>query len=249
MKKWTKDEEEELLSLLKDGLSYKDISELLDRTPRAIKEKTNKLGYKFNSFLSNVDKICLECGNTFSVSGRDKREMKRKFCSQSCSATYNNKNRSVDVYQKISDKLTKNKQNRKRKIKCYCLSCGKEIERYGKKNKYCNNTCHQDHIYKQYIIRWKNGEEDGMRGEYSVSEHIRKYLHKKYDNKCSKCGWNKANPYTGKIPLEVEHIDGNHKNNKEENLNLICPNCHSLTETYKGANKGKGRKLRRKYDL
>lgn len=30
-------------------------------------------------------------------------------------------------------------------------------------------------------------------------------------------------------------------NNKEENLLLLCPNCHSLTSTYKGANKGNGR--------
>ena len=46
---------------------------------------------------------------------------------------------------------------------------------------------------------------------------------------------------------QIEHKDGNHKNNHEENLTLICPNCHSLTETYKGANRGNGRKERRKY--
>ena len=53
------------------------------------------------------------------------------------------------------------------------------------------------------------------------------------------------NLFTKKIPLEVEHIDGNSQNNKEENLTLLCPSCHSLTKTYKGANKGKGRKHRR----
>ena len=74
-------------------------------------------------------------------------------------------------------------------------------------------------------------------------------MYEKYENKCSKCGWNQKNPHTGKIPLEIEHIDGNYNNNKEENLDLICPNCHSLTETYKGSNRGKGRKERRKYDL
>jgi 5-methylcytosine-specific restriction endonuclease McrA len=56
-----------------------------------------------------------------------------------------------------------------------------------------------------------------------------------------RCGWDEINKYTNKIPLEVEHIDGNWKNNKEENLELICPNCHSLTKTYKGGNRGKGR--------
>lgn len=45
------------------------------------------------------------------------------------------------------------------------------------------------------------------------------------------------------IPLEIDHIDGNSENNSEENLRLICPNCHSLTATYKGANRGKGRNI------
>ena len=36
-------------------------------------------------------------------------------------------------------------------------------------------------------------------------------------------------------------------NNKEENLILLCPNCHSLTQTYKGANRNHGRQGRKKY--
>ena len=80
-----------------------------------------------------------------------------------------------------------------------------------------------------------------MRGDDQISEYIRKYLFIKYDYKCSEDGWNKMNPFTKKIPLEVEHIDGNNRNNKEENLKLLCPCCHSLTKTYKGANRGNGR--------
>ena len=76
---------------------------------------------------------------------------------------------------------------------------------------------------------------------------IKKYLFNKYQNKCARCGWGEVNKYTGNIPLEVEHIDGNYQNNKEDNLILLCPNCHSLTSTYKGANLNKGRKNRNKY--
>ena len=65
--------------------------------------------------------------------------------------------------------------------------------------------------------------------------------------KCELCGWGEINPYSQTIPLEIDHIDGDYYNNVEENLQLLCPNCHSLTSTYKGANKGHGRKDRKKY--
>ena len=89
---------------------------------------------------------------------------------------------------------------------------------------------------------WKNGFVDGLRGKYQISLQIIRYLNEKYDYSCSKCVWNKQNVYTSKYPLEVEHIDGNYLNNSEDNLTLLCPNCHSLTPTFKGANRGKGRK-------
>ncbi len=125
-----------------------------------------------------------------------------------------------------------------------CLNCNKLIN---KKNKFCSNKCQKEYEYKQYIEKWKNKEETGLRGEYQISMHIKTYLFNKYNNKCAKCGWGEINPYTRNIPLEVEHIDGNYKNNVEENLILLCPNCHSLTSTYKGANREHGRKQRRKY--
>ena len=43
----------------------------------------------------------------------------------------------------------------------------------------------------------------------------------------------------GTIKLELHHIDGNNTNNKIDNLCYLCPNCHALTETYRGRNKGK----------
>lgn len=95
--------------------------------------------------------------------------------------------------------------------------------------------------YKEYIERWKRGEESGMRGKTSISAHIRKYLFEKYDNKCSKCGWSEVNEYTGNIPLEINHIDGEHTHNTEDNLELICSNCHSLTPNYRALNNGHGR--------
>ncbi len=55
------------------------------------------------------------------------------------------------------------------------------------------------------------------------------------ENKCNHCGLDK---WLGKnIILELEHKDGNNKNNNRNNLEMICPNCHSLTETWRGRNK------------
>lgn len=41
-----------------------------------------------------------------------------------------------------------------------------------------------------------------------------------------------------KIPLELDHIDGNNNNNQLSNLRLLCPNCHALTPNYRGKNIG-----------
>ena len=60
------------------------------------------------------------------------------------------------------------------------------------------------------------------------------------------CGWCEINKYSGNVPIELEHIDGNSENNSLENLKLLCPNCHSLTPTYKALNTGNGRHSRRK---
>lgn len=125
-----------------------------------------------------------------------------------------------------------------------CPNCGKEVP---SRNKYCNNACQVEYQYKEWVIRWKDGEESGIKGDYGISNHLKNYLFLKFDNKCSICGWSEINPTSGTLPLEIEHIDGNFENNSEDNLTLLCPNCHSLTPTYKGANKGNGRKERKKY--
>ena len=127
--------------------------------------------------------------------------------------------------------------------KYYCLNCGKELSNQsrGSTHKFCNNHCQNEFKYKEYIKRWKNGEENGMKGASSTSLYIRRYLLEKYNYKCEKCGWGEKNPYSDTIPLEIHHIDGNCLNNKEENLQLLCPNCHSLTENFGSLNKNSNR--------
>lgn len=41
------------------------------------------------------------------------------------------------------------------------------------------------------------------------------------------------------IPLQLDHINGQHYDNSLENIRLLCPNCHALTSTFRGRNIGK----------
>ena len=119
-----------------------------------------------------------------------------------------------------------------------CENCGKEFILYQSTNgKFCSHKCQQEHRKNEYIKRWKNGEENGLVGKYTMSGFVRNYLLDKHNQKCQICGWGKANKYTGKVPLQIHHIDGDCTNNKEENLQVLCPNCHSLTENYGSRNK------------
>jgi hypothetical protein len=55
------------------------------------------------------------------------------------------------------------------------------------------------------------------------------------EHKCECCGLSEW--LNGPIPLELDHIDGDHCNNVIENLRILCPNCHAKTPTYRGKNK------------
>lgn len=57
---------------------------------------------------------------------------------------------------------------------------------------------------------------------------------------CENCNWAEKTE-DGTIPLELDHINGNKRDNRIENLRVLCPNCHSLTPTYRGRNKRKTR--------
>ena len=98
-------------------------------------------------------------------------------------------------------------------------------------------TCKTQYEEKTYIERWKNGEESGLIGKDGIKKAVRNYLFNKYNNSCQLCGWNQVNQYTGRVPLQIHHIDGDCTNNKEDNLQLLCPNCHSLTENFGSRNK------------
>lgn len=143
---------------------------------------------------------------------------RKKFCSSSCSAIFNNKLRIKKTYGN-------------------CENCNKEL--LGHQKKYCSNACQGFLKQRKIFEAIENG------GLNFHEDSFKRYMIQKYGEQCMECGWCEVNKYTGKIPIQLEHIDGNSENNKLDNLKLLCPNCHTLTPTWGGANRGNGREKRK----
>jgi hypothetical protein len=77
---------------------------------------------------------------------------------------------------------------------------------------------------------------EGKHGYYQTLKLKKRILKEGLmEHKCASCG---ISEWNGKdISLHLDHIDGNSSNHKFENLRLLCPNCHSQTDTYCGRNK------------
>lgn len=175
----------------------------------------------------DAPKYCRCCGKKLSYKQRG-----NKFCSRSCSARIKNMGRthSLDVI----------KEGKEKEINKNCLNCGKELSKRQKNNKFCCHHCSTEYRYNELIKRWLDGE-NFVKGGHQIPTFIKRYLMELHDNKCEKCGWGEEHPITHTIPLEVHHIDGDCTNNNIKNLQLLCPNCHCLTENFGSLNKNSKR--------
>lgn len=163
---------------------------------------------------------CLSCGKEF-LRLKKMKKCKNSFCSRDC-------------YIRYSSKENKTRNER-------CFFCGSFLK--NKKSRFCSHRCHSEYKKAKNIKDWKDGNKNGYRGKIIlISSFVRDYLFSKYKNKCMKCGWSEINQTTGKVPLQVHHVNGDAKDCKEENLELLCPNCHSITSNFMSLNKDCKRK-------
>lgn len=126
------------------------------------------------------------------------------------------------------------------KTKSNCLFCKIEFQYDNRKSggKFCSNKCCGTYTKK---VLTKEKIEKGL---CSQNEILKRYLIEKHDEICTECGtgnfWNGKN-----LCLQVDHIDGNSDNCFPNNLRLICPNCHTQTDTFR--NRGKKETKRNSY--
>jgi len=103
------------------------------------------------------------------------------------------------------------------------------------------------------ISHFKKGGNRGTRKKYPLkdicvenstydTQGLKKRLFNElnWEQKCGfcnlkECKWMMTNEI-GPIPLELDHINGNNKDHRLENLRLLCPSCHATTSTFKGRN-------------
>ena len=154
-------------------------------------------------------RICLECETRIYDLG------KIRFCSRSCSATYNNR-----AFIKRTSEFSK--------IKTYkCVSCDTEtVRKKGRQGKFCSNQCHINYRQKKTFNDIESGNIKGI-GKRS----LKKFIELRDGINCKKCGQEPI--WCGeKLTLDMDHIDGDRSHNHPDNLRLLCPNCHTQTHTW-----------------
>lgn len=126
-----------------------------------------------------------------------------KFCSRVCARAYSTKQKRKYINRIVSKKLEGRRVGGYKTISDQCL-----------KKKLKN-------IYKKLmLLPFQNCGKNQQRRRVQVQQ----------DNRCNVC---KINDYMGKhIVLQLHHKDGNHCNNVRQNLQILCPNCHSQTHNF-----------------
>lgn len=148
---------------------------------------------------------CLKCdGDTSNA----------KFCSRSCSASYNNSIRthSDETKKKISNALIGHPPT--------------------------NMTIEGQAKSLAALEKWRKEQFERMMTcdfESLCYDTQRKRIIIEQDNKCNRC---KLSEWQGEqIPLEIDHKDGINNNHVRDNMEALCPNCHALTDTWRGRNR------------
>lgn len=132
-----------------------------------------------------------------------------RFCTPSCARSFSTKEKRKEINNKVSLSL-----------KGRCTSGGQKNwteKSYNKQKKTWNDKL----LSTQF--------------ESLSYERKRKRIILEQDGKCRKCELSKW--MDKNIPIEIDHINGINGDDRRENMVGLCPNCHSITDTWRGRNK------------
>lgn len=180
-------------------------------------EKVARKRFEDGAPIAKCERI--DCTNTF-----PKKDRRKRFCSRSCAAKVNN-----TLYPK------------REKIDKECAGCDNTFKSNDSRQRYCSKSCAAGNRNSQTeakVLQWIESGEDWSRKDHTIPIPVRKYLLKEAGNKCTKCGWAEPNPKLGRPILCIDHINGNWKDNRRDNLVVLCYNCHTLTPTFNALNIG-----------
>ena len=106
----------------------------------------------------------------------------------------------------------------------------KGCTRQHKNPKYCGSICYRQHKKSELFARIAEGDTTCGKKRYI------EYLLNAYGHRCRKCGL--TDWYGEPVALELHHINGDGRDNRLENIEMLCLLCHAQTPTWRGRNVG-----------
>lgn len=137
-----------------------------------------------------------------------------RFCSRKCSAGFSTKAKRADINARVSEKLTGTSLSTDAKAKLKIAWADGRYKNNGRKRTAIENIATLKNTAVIKALLFESGEKEEVCEECSISS------------------WNGR-----KVCLELHHLNGNNKDNRLENLQILCPNCHSQTDNYAGRGK------------
>lgn len=152
-------------------------------------------------------RICLQCKEPFQAPLRDLKRGRAKFCTLSCSAKFNGRNRSESILPNVE-----------------CAWCKKAFHKNASKQSksrsglfFCCRVC-KDEAQRIDGIKAIQPPHYG-----SGTASYREIAYRVHPKVCMRCAWDKH-----PAGIVVHHIDRNRQNNQIENLEVLCATCHAI---------------------
>jgi hypothetical protein len=164
-----------------------------------------------------ITTTCEGCGITFTVASKGKNRHP-KYCSKTCFREFGMSSMRKKAHESLKGKYAAVIGHKKPRTE-FCRNCGTLIDKKpSTKSRFCNQAC-----FNSYNRASSIPKSDGtiVTTQKRTLKWQRKHARKLYGNKCCRCGY-------CEVPeiLQVHHVDYDPTHQDDDNLLLLCPNCH-----------------------